>query len=90
MCRVQVFIQQAPPAELKGRLIGAMNFITWIGILLSAAFLGLVNMVTGALSSAGDSYQFQYLIFLSLALVMLPFAALYRLPEVNAASNDQK
>jgi len=86
---VQVFIQQAPPAELKGRLIGAMNFITWIGILLSAAFLGFVNIVTGSLSAADDSYQFQYLIFLSLTLVMLPVAALYRLPEVGAASNGQ-
>ncbi|MEZ6124309.1 MAG: MFS transporter [Planctomycetaceae bacterium] len=36
---VQVYIQEAPPADLKGRMIGAMNFMTWIGILLSAAFL---------------------------------------------------
>ncbi|MFY9254651.1 MAG: MFS transporter [Fuerstiella sp.] len=80
---VQVFIQQAPPAEQKGRLIGAMNFITWIGILLSAAFLGLANAVTGALAGPQSPYRFQSCIFLALALVMLPVAALYRLPAIT-------
>lgn len=87
---VQVFIQQAPPAEQKGRLIGAMNFITWIGILLSAAFLGLANTVTRLLSPVDDSYRFQYLVFLFLAAIMLPVAVMYRLPEIGERTNGPK
>ena len=29
---IQTFIQQAPPAEQKGRVIGAMNLLSWMGI----------------------------------------------------------
>lgn len=79
---IQVFVQDAPPPSQKGRLIGAMNFMNWIGILLSAVFLGLVNWVTGLLSPAGQSHEYQYLIFLSLAIVMVPVAVAYRLPEI--------
>ena len=35
-----VFMQARPPAELKGRMIGAMNLVNWIGIMLSAVFYG--------------------------------------------------
>lgn len=80
---IQVFIQDAPPASQKGRLIGAMNFMTWIGILLSAAYLALVNWLTGVLSPAGMSHEYQYLIFLSLAILMLPVALMYRLPKIS-------
>ena len=83
---IQVYIQEAPPAEQKGRMIGAMNVITWLGILLSAAFLLLMNMVTKAFSPVGAPQQYSYLTFAALALMMLPVACLYRLPVV--ADND--
>lgn len=35
---LQVFLQARPPADQKGRVIGAMNLFTWIGIFLSPVF----------------------------------------------------
>lgn len=79
---VQVFVQQTPPAELKGRMIGAMNFMTWMGILASAAFLFVMNKVL-AVVWGEDSQQLQYLTFAALAAFMLPVALLYRLPSLD-------
>jgi acyl-[acyl-carrier-protein]-phospholipid O-acyltransferase/long-chain-fatty-acid--[acyl-carrier-protein] ligase len=42
---LQVFLQSRPPADQKGRIIGAMNLFTWIGILLSTAYYFAVNSV---------------------------------------------
>lgn len=84
---IQVFIQQAPPAEQKGRLIGAMNFITWIGILLSAGYLAVMNVVVARLSPEGNSHEYQYLVFLSLALLMVPVAIRYRLPVAEPGAS---
>ena len=80
---VQVFIQEAPPAELKGRLIATMNVLTWIGILLSAAFVFVMNLLTAALSPSDGGSTFQFLIFGALAVIMTPLAVLYRLPEAD-------
>lgn len=79
---VQVFVQQTPPAELKGRMIGAMNVMTWMGILASAGFLFAMNKVLAVIWGA-DSQQFQYLTFAALAFFMLPVALLYRLPSLD-------
>ena len=40
---LQVFLQARPPKEQKGRMIGAMNLVNWIGILLAAGFYGLCS-----------------------------------------------
>lgn len=79
---VQVFVQQTPPAELKGRMIGALNFMTWMGILVSAGFLFAMNKVLAAIW-ADESQQLQYLTFAALAVFMLPVAMLYRLPSLE-------
>ncbi|MCR9198515.1 MAG: MFS transporter [Planctomycetaceae bacterium] len=83
---IQVFLQSKPPAEQKGRLIGAMNFMTWLGILGSAVYLGVFNAACTAISPAGESLQHQYLGFLTLAVFMLPVALFYRLPVAQAAA----
>ena len=80
---IQVFLQSKPPAEQKGRLIGAMNFMTWLGILGSAVYLGVFNADCSAFSPAGEGLQNQYLGFLSLAVFMLPVALFYRLPPAQ-------
>lgn len=80
---VQVFIQESPPAELKGRLIATMNVLTWIGILLSAAFVFAMNLFTTALSPSDSGSTYQFLIFGALAVIMAPLAVLYRLPEAG-------
>ena len=87
---IQVFIQQAPPAEQKGRLIGAMNFITWIGILLSAGYLAVMNVALARLSPEGRSHEYQFLVFLSLALLMVPVATRYRLPVAGQVASSSE
>lgn len=79
---VQVFVQQVPPAELKGRMIGTLNFMTWMGILASAAFLFVMNK-TLAVIWEEESQGLQYLTFAALAVFMLPVAVFYRLPSLD-------
>lgn len=85
---IQVFLQSKPPAEQKGRLIGAMNFMTWLGILGSAVYLGVFNAVCRSLSPEGQSLQYQYLGFLTLAVFMLPVALFYRIPAAHPAPSS--
>ncbi len=42
---LQVYLQAMSPAHLKGRMIGAMNLINWIGIVISGAFYEIGNQV---------------------------------------------
>jgi MFS family permease len=71
-----VVMQVRPPAELKGRMIGAMNLINWIGILLAAGFYFAVIAVCQSLHIR-ESW-----IFALAAAVMLPVAIFYR-PNVQ-------
>ena len=72
---LQVFLQKRPPAELKGRMIGTMNFANFIGILLAGplyqAFLVLASFLGWPVSS----------VFWMLAVLLLPIAFVYRLPS---------
>lgn len=71
---LQVFLQKRPPAELKGRMIGTMNFANFIGILIAGplyqVFVTLASSVGFPVSS----------VFWMLAVLLLPIAILYRLP----------
>jgi len=78
---VQVFLQAAPPAELKGRVLGVQNLMTWIGILLSAAFSLIVGVSLKLAVGPDADKQHQWVLFALLAAIMLPVAALYRLPD---------
>lgn len=73
---MQVFMQARPPEDQKGRMIGAMNLINWIGIVLSALFYFLAAKICELLSAPSSA------VFLVLALVMLPVALFYR-PRMN-------
>ncbi len=42
---LQVFLQGRPSPEIKGRVIGAMNFVNWIFILIAALFYGGSELV---------------------------------------------
>ena len=72
---LQVFLQKRPPAELKGRMIGTMNFANFIGILIAGplyqAFLVLASFLGWPVSS----------VFWMLAVLLLPIAFVYRLPS---------
>lgn len=84
---VQVYIQEAPPAEQKGRLIGAMNVITWVGILLSAAFIFIMGRITQSLSDMDRGSDYHFLVFVVLAIMMAPVARFYRLPAASPVSD---
>ncbi len=73
---LQVFMQSRPPEDQKGRMIGAMNLVNWIGILLSAIFFGLCSFLFK---------QFQLpisMIFVAISLIVLPVALFYH-PETD-------
>jgi len=71
---LQVFLQKRPPSELKGRMIGTMNFANFVGILIAGplyqGFTSTASFLGWPISS----------IFWMLAALMLPIGLLYRLP----------
>ncbi|MBD3672101.1 MAG: MFS transporter [Planctomycetaceae bacterium] len=76
---LQVVVQTRPPDDLKGRVIGSMNLITWIGILGSAAFFGLSNAILKQISETQQlGYQPVEYVFAALAAIILPVALFYR------------
>lgn len=80
---IQVYIQEAPPPEQKGRVIGALNLLSWIAIVASAAFVGIASKVTDSWATPDAPYAQRYLVFAALAVVMLPGALLFRLREFD-------
>lgn len=68
---LQVELQTRPPKSQKGRMIGAMNLINWIGIVLSSLFFGGFTALCNALAWPMSH------VFLFVALVMLPIALFY-------------
>lgn len=80
---IQAYLQQLPPADLKGRVVGVQNLFSWIGILLSAVFLGVANLVLGWLFEPAEAVRRQYSIFLVMAVMMLPVALWYRLARTG-------
>ncbi|WP_417376461.1 MFS transporter [Gimesia maris] len=79
---LQVELQTRPPKSLKGRMIGAMNLINWIGIVLSALFFGIFTKVLNACNWPMSN------VFLFLAAVILPIAILYH-PKDEILSHDR-
>jgi MFS family permease len=74
-----VLMQARPPAALKGRMIGAMNLLNWIGIVISAVFFGAAEYVCESVLRVRVCW-----IFGMCALVMLPVALFYR-PQIDLA-----
>jgi acyl-[acyl-carrier-protein]-phospholipid O-acyltransferase/long-chain-fatty-acid--[acyl-carrier-protein] ligase len=71
---LQVFMQSRPPEDQKGRMIGAMNLVNWIGILLAAGFYQLCVTVF-ELEDVGISISW---IFAITSLLLIPVAIFYR------------
>ena len=86
---VQVFLQQAPPPELKGRLLGVQNLVTWLGILLSAAYVALFGIVLRLFTGVAGESRHQWALFMSLAVLMLPICVFYRLPTASTKTVER-
>lgn len=69
---LQVFLQSRPPADQKGRVIGAMNLVNWIGIILSAVIYYVFDLIRVELEHPPTA------LFGATALLLLPVAILYR------------
>jgi acyl-[acyl-carrier-protein]-phospholipid O-acyltransferase/long-chain-fatty-acid--[acyl-carrier-protein] ligase len=69
---LQVFLQGRPPADQKGRVVGAMNLVNWVGIFLAAGTYGLLTRLIDLLNSG------QWAMFAFTAAMMLPVALFYR------------
>lgn len=70
---LQVFLQDRPPAELKGRMIATMNQANFVGILASGFLYQLLEKLARFLGWPISS------IFWMLAIMVLPLAIFYRL-----------
>jgi MFS family permease len=70
---VQVFLQDRPPANLKGRMIATMNQANFVGILISGPLYQAFEALAGAMGWPISS------VFWMMALLVLPLAAIYRL-----------
>ncbi|MEM9657351.1 MAG: MFS transporter, partial [Planctomycetota bacterium] len=69
---LQVFMQSRPPENKKGRMIALMNLCSWIGILISAVLVIVIDLVQQALAWPKSTS------FLFIAAIMLPVALFYR------------
>jgi acyl-[acyl-carrier-protein]-phospholipid O-acyltransferase/long-chain-fatty-acid--[acyl-carrier-protein] ligase len=79
---LQVFMQERPPAELKGRMIGTMNQANFIGILLSGILYQLFQWISVQLGWPISS------VFWMLALMVLPLAIFYRLGSSHCEATE--
>ena len=71
----QVFIQTRPPDSSKGRVIGAMNLFTWIGITAAAGYYYLFTL---GVSRAGQPYSW---IFVSIGVMFVFVVLAFRQPN---------
>ena len=70
---LQVFLQTRPPAELKGRMIGTMNQVNFIGILISGPLYQAFEAISSSMGWPISS------VFWMIAALVLPLAIFYRL-----------
>ena len=70
---LQVFLQQRPPAALKGRMIATMNQANFVGILLAGPLYQLFERIAAWTGSPISS------VFWMIGLLVLPLALFYKL-----------
>ncbi len=64
--------------------------MTWIGIVLSAVYVSLFGMLVAPWTKPGAEGSMQWLLFVSLAALMVPICIFYRLPETTPANSDTR
>ena len=91
---LQIFLQDRPPKELKGRMIGAMNVCTWIGIVASAGLYEALKRVSdGPLdppaAGAADPDAAYHWVFAAVAALLVPVGLLFRPADSELGTNDE-
>ncbi len=77
---LQVYLQAKPPETLKGRMIGTMNLINWVGIIFSTVFYDICQRLFAAIGLP------TFFTFGATALlILLPIALFYRPRDVSLA-----
>lgn len=78
---LQVYLQANSPSEQKGRIIGAMNLLNWIGIAGAGAIysLGRLILIEWLMYPQATLFAFA-------SLLMLPVAIFYRPPDARVES----
>ncbi len=79
---LQVALQSVPPQSQKGRMIGTMNLVNWIGILLSAAFYAIFELVRRKLNEQGLELNFAT-VFLALAVIAAIVVMIYKPDDID-------
>jgi len=79
---IQVFLQDRPPKDQKGRMIAVMNFVNFIAILFSGVLYGLFDRIV-----EGQGWP-RSTIFAMMAAIVLPLAILYRPKNQDAANHE--
>lgn len=74
---IQVFLQDRPPAAIKGRMIATMNQANFMGILISGPLYQLFEAISTWANWPICS------VFLMMGLLVLPLAVFYRLNTQN-------
>ena len=78
---LQVYLQTNAPSEQKGRIIGAMNLMNWIGIFGAGAVYWIGNTILVGWLMLPQATMFGFA-----AALMLPVALLYHPPETKVAN----
>lgn len=79
---LQVALQSVPPESQKGRMIGTMNLVNWIGILLSAAFYFVFEFVRLKLNEQGLELNFAT-VFSALAVIAAVVLMIYHPDDID-------
>ena len=75
---LQAYLQARTPREHKGRVIGAMNLLNWIGIASAGGVYIVVNLLFAQWNKAFPEWTIPpSAMFLAAACVLLPLLVLY-------------
>lgn len=85
---LQVVLQSVPPESQKGRMIGTMNLVNWIGILASAAFYWMIELVRSRLNGIEGVTLNSATIFSTLAVIAAVVAVIYRPDDIDLAADS--
>ena len=85
---LEVVLQSVPPESQKGRMIGTMNLVNWIGILLSAVFYWIVELGRSQLNQVDGVSLSSATIFSTLAVIAAIVVVLYRPADIDLSDSS--